>query len=319
MRKYTYNELRIFLAPDDGTGGGSGASASASAQQQQQQQAGSTFVDPTAGLDLDDLEPSVREIIEKSRAGFASLQEQSKQAEQARLHEETQRKNFQSNFDRLQAQVQQLTGNGEVKTDDPQAQQLQKFEQILKDEGVPEVHAKTQAKLMLRMMSDYGAELKKEIGSDLRPFASSIVSREAQFAWDTAVASDKTGALAIPELAQQVWDQVQIMVQNGQQVTPQVVNNLTGMAYFTHLQNGGSQQQQQMKQQTQQFPNVGRLTFPGAGAAAARPIVRDANAPKYTLDPDTDAALQVVFGKWSNGQGGVKAPAYREPTKKGGR
>lgn len=320
MRQYNQDEEKIFLAPDDGTGSG-GASASATPTPAIQP-AANTFVDPTAGLDLDDLDPSVRDIIEKSRAGFASLQKDKEQAETARLKEESQRKSFQSSFDQLQHQVKQLTGEGAITKTDPRAQQLSKFEGILKAKGLPENLIKPQAELMLDLMSEYGQELKREIGTDLRPFANSIVSREAEYSWQTAVASDKTGALQNQDIAQSVWEQVQSMAQNGQQVTPQIVLNLTGMAHFDYLQKGGQstlpQQQQQQQPQMQQLPSVGRLTYPGAGTSASRPIQRDSNAPKYSLDPDTDAALQTVMSKWAQGHGGVKAPGFRE-VKKGGR
>lgn len=332
MRKYYNNWKRIFLAPDDGTGGG-GGSANANPpgqQQQQQQQAGSsaTFVDPTASLDLDDLEPEVRKIVEESRKGFASLQKQAADTEAARQLEEQRRKDFQSNFDKLQAQVKQLTGGQGGNTGaDPRKQQLDKMTEILVKRGVSTTNAPIQAELMLEMMTEFGQTLKAEIGADLRPFASSIVSREAEFAWSAIQQSDKTGAINIPEIAQIVWTQVQTMADQGQQVTPAVVQNLLGMAYFAHLQNGGApagqqqQQQQQpprMQQQTN-LPNVGRLTYPGAGNAASRPAVNDPNAARTALDPDTDAALQTVLGTWAKGPNGIKAPGYREPAKKGGR
>lgn len=324
--RYLYQSwTRIFLAPD--TGGGSGGQAPNQQQQQQQGQGSSTtFVDPTAGVDLDDLDPAVKKIIEDARTGFATLQKTVADTEAARGQEEERRKSFQSNFDKLQAQLKQLNG-GQGGTDgaDPRSQQLDKLTAILVKKGVEPKNAAVQAELMHEMMQEYGQVLKAEIGADLRPFATTVVSREAESAWLQVQHNDKTGVIQIPEIAEHVWSQVKIMAENGQQVTPGVVENLLGMAYFNHIKNGGTpagQQQQQQHQpvvQQQQLPNVGRLTYPGAGAQARTPVTRDANAPRHTLDTDTDAALQTVMKDWAKGAGGVKAPDYREPTKKGGR
>lgn len=323
MRYLDQSWTRIFLAPE--TGGGSGAAAPNPDPQQQQSGGGSStaFVDPTANLDLDDLEPEVRKIVEESKKGFATLQKQVADTEAARLHEENRRKDFQSNLDQLKAQMQKITGavGGQQTGADPRAQQLEKMAAILVKRGVAPANAATQAELMLDMMTEWGSAFKAEIGTDLRPFANSVVAREADFAWNTSMQSDKTGAMTIPTVAQTAWTQVQTMVEHGQQVTPGVVQNLVAMAYFAHLQNGGAaanQQQTVTPQQQQQLPNVGRLTYPGAGASASRPQINDPGAARTTLDPDTDAALQVVFGKWAQGNG-QKAPGYREPAKKGGR
>jgi len=310
---------RIFLAPPDDRGGaGNPAAAQGGAVEDGN---GSSFKDPTAGIDLDDLPPDVRGIIEESRKGFAALQKQAADAEAARILEENRRKDFQSNYDKLRVQVESLTNAGDVKKDDPAAEQLKKFTQILVKRGVAAPQAAVQAEVMVEMMGDFGAELKKQIGSDLRPFAATVVSREAESSWHQAVHSDRVGVLQNPELAQEVWAQVQDMALNGQQVTPQIVTNLAGMAYMNHLQKGGQpingNQTQTVPQQQQQLPNVSRLTYPGAGASAVRPPSFDPSAARSILDPDTDAALQSVMKTWSKGQGGVKAPGLRDT--KGGR
>lgn len=320
-RKYS----RIFLAPEpSGGGGGSSGNPAAAQAGAVEQDNGSSFKDPTAGIDLDDLPPDVRKVIEESRKGFAALQKQAADTEAARIAEENRRKDFQSNYDKLRIQVESLTNSGAVKNDDPAAEQLKKFTQILVKRGVPEAQAKVQAEIMTEMMGDFGVELKKQIGADLRPFAATVVSREAESSWHQAVHSDKVGVLQHPDLAQQVWAQVQDMAQNGQQVTPQIVTNLAGMAYMDHLQKGGQplggNQQTTVppqQQQQQQLPQVGRLTYPGAGAAASRPPTFDPSAARTVLDPDTDAALQSVMKTWANGQGGVKAPGLRIASKGG--
>lgn len=318
---------RIFLAPPDDKGGGSGSPPGNPAAGQgggTATEGSSEFKDPTAGLDLEDLAPDVRTIIEESRKGFAALQKEAAEAKTARDAEEARRKDFQSNYDKLRVQVESLTNSGTVKNDDPEKETLRQFQEILVGEGVPAPQAAIQAKIMLKMMNQFGTTLKSQIGSDLRPFAATVISREAEASWHQAVSVDRIGVLQIPEIAQQVWAQCQDMATNGQQVTPQIVTNLAGMAYMTHLQKGGTpvgnNQTQSVppQQQQQQLPNVGRLTYPGAGAVPNRPQVFDPTAPRTVLDPDTDAALQSVMKTWAKGQGGVKAPGLREP-QKGGR
>lgn len=329
MLKYS-KYSRIFLAPPDDKGGGGGSPpgnpAAGQGGGQQQQEGSSEFKDPTAGLDLDDLPPEVRTVIEESRKGFAALQKQAADNKQAAAAEEARRKDFQSQYDKLRVHLEALTQSGTIKTDDPEKERLQQFQEILVQEGVPVPQAAIQAKIMLKMMNQFGTALKADIGNDLRPFAATVVTREAESSWQQAVQMDRVGVLQIPELAQHVWNQVSEMAKAGQQVTPQIVQNLAGMAYMTHLQQGGTPaggnpqppvQQPQQQQQTQ-LPNVGRLTYPGAGAQPFQPVIQNQNGARTVLDPDTDAALQTVMKTWAKGQGGVKAPGLREPVKKGG-
>jgi len=320
MRYYSHSWKRIFLAPDTG-GGGSGSQGNPAAAQaggSELDDSSTKFVDPTVGIDLDDLPPEVREIIEKSRIGFATLQKEKDMAAQLAKHEEQRRKDFQSNYDKLKGDVDRLTG-GPKET--PKKPQLEKFTQILIQRGVKPEHAGPQAELMLEMMTDYGNTLKGEIGNDLRPFATSVIEREAQFAWNQAVATDTTGALQNPTLAQTVWQQVEEMAKHGQQVTPEIVLNLTGMAHFAALQRGEipPTSTKPVTTPTVSLPNIGRLTYPGAGSMPSQPQQFDPNGARHALNSDTDAALQVVLGKWATGEGGVKAPGYRAPAKRGSR
>lgn len=324
MLRYSKYSRIFYAPPDDRTGGGGPPAGDPAAGQAGggASDGSSEFKDPTAGIDLDDLTPEVRKVVEDSRKGFAALQKAANDAKAAALAEEARRKDFQSNYDKLRVQVESLTKADPNLKSDPATEQLSKFTQILVKRGVPEPQARVQAEIMVEMMGDFGVELKKQIGQDLRPFAATVVSREAEASWHQAVNADKIGVLQIPEVAQLTWTQVQDMAQNGQQVTPQIVQNLSGMNYIAHLNKGGEpaggnpnppvQQQQQP-----QLPNVGRLTYPGAGALPQRHQIPDPNAPRTALDSDTDAALQTVMKQWAKGQGGVKAPGLREPAKKG--
>lgn len=322
MRYYYKSWERIFHSPDTDPVGAANPAANQGGGGGGGNDSLTTFTDPTAGLDLEDLDTDTRKIVEESRKGFAALQKQAADSEAARKNEELRRAHFQSNFDKVRVELERLNGGRQQQQADPRSERLAQLEGILVKKGVAAENAKVQAELMLDMMTAYGEGLKAEIGSDLRPFASTIIAREAEVAYGQSAQSDRVGALGIPEVAKIVQDQISEMVEHGQQVTKGVVDNLLGMAYFAHLQKGGQPPQQTtpVQQQQQQLPNVGRLTFVGAGSSPAQFRAPDPNAARTTLDSDTDAALQVVFGTWAKGDSGVKAPAYRPPAvKKGGR
>lgn len=317
MVRYNKYGSRIFLAPE--AGGGSGTGNSSANQAGAKEQDGSTIeINPFDKMDFDNFDPATRKEMEVARDAFTTLQKGKAEAELGRQKEEQQRKQFQSQYDQTQAQLQKL--NGQQQQIDPKQAQLAKFKEILGKRGVPPEQQQVQAELMLELMGEFGATLKEQIGRDVLPFAQSVVSREAEFAWNTAIQSDSIGAMSIPEVVKVAEAQVIAMAGQGQQVTAKVVENLVAMAYMDHLRNGGApagQQQQQQQQQQVSLPSFGRTTFNGGGANTKLPQRVDPNAPRHSLDPDTDAALQTVLGVWA--KNGQKTSQYREPAKFGGR
>lgn len=272
-----------------------------------------SMADPFAGLDMDDLDPQVRAHLEKGKVQFATLQKRLADEAKAREQQENLARSFQGRYDQLQAQLGKVTNQTPV---DPaeaaRQQQLDKMTKILVSKNVPAESARAQAEIMVEMMGEFATTLKGEIGRDLAPFASSVVQREAEFAWQQVLQTDNTGALQIPEVANATFAQVQTMVERGQQVTPEVVKNLTGMMYFDHLQKGGAIATSASQQvNSPQLPNFGRTTFTGAGHAPTRVMPVDPNAPKHQLDSATNAALQSVMSKWE-----VKPKAYVTPTRR---
>ena len=325
MIRYSKYGSRIFLAPptDASSGGSLGNPASGQGGAIEQ---GSTQndTDPTAGINLDDLDPDARKMIETTRTVFATLQKEKAELVKARDAEEKHRKQFQSRHDQLEAQVQKLTGANAAAAPDPRAAQVSKFADILVKRGVDAAGAKVQAEIMAEMLGDFGAELKQQIGRDLGPLANSVVSREAEFAWQEAGQTDKTGALSIPAIQTKVWAQIQDAVSQGQSINAAVVKNLVGMAYYEHLENGGQPQHQStvpVQHPSNMPPRFQSFGAPGfsSGAQPYQPNVIDPNAARTVLDPSTDAALQVVFKKWNQGEGGIKAPGLRPTQGRGGK
>lgn len=303
-----YNKFsNIFLAQEGATGGG-GSAGNPAANQGGASDAGGgdVTVDPFAGIDLDDLDPATRKVMEAAKTSFASLQVQAANEKKAREHSERLARDFQGKHDGLAAQLQKLTSGGPP-AGDPQVELLAKFTATLVAKGVTPEQAKVQAPLMLEMMQTYGETLKGEIGRDMAPFAGSVLQNEALASWNAALANDKFGALQVPEVAESVWAQTQTMIGQGQSVSPATIKNLTNMFYMEHLEKTGGQPPTTM---SPQLPNVGTLRYPGAGHSPSRPVVVDANAPRYTLDAGTNAALQSVMSRWD-----VKPKAY-QPTKR---
>ncbi len=294
-----------FLAPDGTPSGGvgnpsvnqGGASTDPGSQQS---------TDPFASINLDDLDPLTRKTVEEAKTKFASLQTQVTAEQNQKLQMQNQAREFQSKFDRLQAQVQ-----GQQQNVDPEVARNQMAEKVLIDGGVPPEQAKIQAPIFSKMFATFGDSLKKEIGRDLAPIGQTVLNNQAESAWQQAYANDRLAALQIPEVVKATRESVQSMLAAGQAVTPEVILNLRNIHYAQHIEAGGNpQQQQQMAQNPfinqpppMQFPQYGSPGF-GGGNFARQPQQVDPNAPKYTMNADTAAAVAAVTSRWGIKKGG---------------
>jgi len=292
-----YNQLskyRFFLAPEGASGGGGGSIGNPGANQGGASEGqGDSNIDPFEGIDLDDLDPGTRKVMEAAKNSFATLQKQASDEKKAREHTEKLAREFQGKYDQLAAQSAR---QGQQQAEDPQVALLNKFTATLVAKGVTSEQAKLQAPLMLEMMQTYGESLKSEIGRDMAPFAGSVLQTEAYNAWQNALQHDKFGALGVQEVADQTWTQVQTLVQQGQSVSAATIKNLSSMFFMEHLEKTGGSLPTSMTQQAPQLPKIGALRTPGG--FAYRPPQVDPNAARTTLDPATNAALQSVMSKW---------------------
>lgn len=301
---------RIFLAPDvDPSGGGGNPSGG---QQQQQGSQQTEVVDPFKGIDFDDLPPEQRTILEAAKASFTTLQQQNAATkQQAELHAKNERL-YQGRLDQLQAQVQQMTGGTQLsKEAKERADGLAQIEKLLIEKRVSPENAKAQAEILYDLQLQERQNILKQVGTDLAPFATLQLQREAEWSFQQAVTLDQTGALQDPEIQKEVWAQTCEAVKNGQQMTPEIIMNLTGMAYFKAINEGRLQPTQQQQQHSYmppvpQLPNMGRMSAPGGGFAPTRRMAPDPNAARTALNGDTEAALKTVFKDW--GKAGEKAP-----------
>lgn len=294
IRYNQFSKNRFFLAPEGAGGGGGGSVGNPGANQGGASEGqGESSIDPFAGIDLDDLDPGTRKVMEAAKNSFATLQKQASDEKKAREHTEKLSREFQGKYDQL---VAQSSRQGQQQAEDPQVVLLNKFTATLVAKGVTPEQAKIQAPLMLEMMQTYGESLKSEIGRDMAPFAGSVLQTEAHTAWQGALQHDKFGALNVQEVADQTWAQVQTLVQQGQSVSAATIKNISSMFFMEHLEKTGGQLPTPMTQPPPQLPNIGALRTPGG--LAFRPPQVDPNAARTTLDPATNAALQSVMSKW---------------------
>lgn len=321
--RYYKKFMRFMAAPNEGSGstGNPSASQGGATEPNSQQQE----IDPFAGIDLNDLDTDSRKVVEEGKKKFATLQKELAETKNARFLEEKQRKQFQSEHDKLRAQVDKLTKSGDPDpVETAKTLHIEKFEKILKARNVPADQARAQAELMHEMLGEFGADLTKrikaEVGRDLGPMASAVITREAEFAWNQVEQSDNLGMLSVESVRNLVWSQVQAMSSEGQAVSPEVVYNLASMAYVKHVAAGGvapvapstgqssTTPAATMNQPPPPMPGFGRPAFSGAGAVPFQHRGVDPNAPKHALDANTDAALQVVFSKWDKKPSGFHGP-----------
>ena len=255
--------------------------------------------DPFAGLNLDDLDPDTRKVVEASKAQFVTLQENLKveQANKAKLEQLA--RNFQSKADSLEAKIKQVSGPSQPP--DPQAERTAKIEALLVKRGVAPEMAKSQAPLFTDMFGEFAEQIKGDIGRDLAPLGASVMNQAATSAWNQALQRDKIGALSNPEIAQKTWAAVQDSLNQGQPVTAESILALRNIYHTEHLENGGQQMPSHYNQPP--MPNFGGPpNFSGGGFAPARPPQQDANAPKHSVNSDTQKAINSVLQVW-NSQG----------------
>lgn len=278
---------RVFHAPEVGTGAAGAQQGGAKEE---------VIDDPFAKMDFNDFDPETRKLVEAAKAKLTSLQQSLTDTEAKKQLAELNAQKLQSERDKLKA------GAGTPPEPTGREAHLAKFQKILAARGVPETQRVPQSELMLELMEEFGATLKQDIGRDLGPLASSVISREAEFAYSQAEQTDKLGMLQVPEVAKQVQEQITAMVQSGQPVTSQIVKNLASMVYTQHLEtNGGTPN---LQQQQTHLPNFGGRV---SGNAPFKPTQQQQGfKPATVLDPATDAALQAVMSKWD-----IKPKSYR--------
>lgn len=286
--------LMKMLAPDGGESGGGGGA----------QSGGKPAVDVEklfADLPLDELDDKTKQTlttIKKSIGdGFATLQTQT-QAELENIRKQA--RDFQSQKDKLQEQLDIVTGGKQPKKDD----YLAAAENVLRGQRYSEDQIKQHAPVFAELLKSHTQIVKRELGRDLGPMAQDVALGVARSSFQEAQQVDDTGIMQIPEVAEKVWKQLQDHVSKGGAANPDFVINLAKIEYVNH----GKELRAKGEKLPELFQSNGATTtvtqpafsFPGSRgvAAGSRPLgetPKTGNEPKTQLNPDTDAALAVTF------------------------
>lgn len=291
-----------FLAPDGGgnSGGGSGDSSNA----------GTVDVDLLfKDIPFDELDSKTQQALkatqDKLKTSFANLQKQSVDSPENKnriANLEKQARDFQSSTDQLKDQLKVLLGGSPSGTP-TEDEYLKSAQDVLRKSGFSEDEVKKNAPVYVNLLKSQLSIFKTELGRDIRPMAASVIMGEAQTAFESALDSDASGRLAIPEVAQTVWEKVQERAKQGGQVTSDLVINLGKIAYADHADKlrgeGKDVPIPAPRSSSTASMNTGGFTFPGAGRVGSgmSPVVRhsDQNTAKTTMNADTEAAVEVTF------------------------
>jgi hypothetical protein len=315
-RKHKY---RFFFAPDMGGNLGGDSSftvddhSGAGTNQQQQQPQGPAS--PFADIDKDLLDDKTRASIEKAEQQFAMI---AKEAEE--------KKQFQSRYDRTQAELDQFKQQAAQSSQQQQQRQIprsmrEEVEATMLESGVPANQVKALAEMQTKILEKHEARIRNEMHQEFAPMVGNQLMSNANSAFQSASANDPIGIFAVPEVAQQVWEQTQQMAQRGELVNPEMVKHLGRIHYMQHLENNPNRQSPipnfpgqinqpnmnpnpQPAYQPQQQST--RFSYPGAGNFAQRPLQQLQNNRGSTLDPDTAAAISAITAGWPTKKGGKR-------------
>ena len=296
-----------YLKPDGGESGGgsSGTSASGGAQK----------IDLEAifkEIPLDELDDKTKQTLLKAKEGIATLQK-SHATEVESITKQA--RDFQGQKDRLQQQLETLTGG---RREPNQDDYYKVAEDVLKKQGYSAEDIKRFAPVFAETFKSQSEILKKQLGKDLGAMAQSVAVQGAKSAFEEAQETDTTGVMAVPEVAEKVWNATKEHVSKGGVANSAFVLNLAKIAYVDHaesLRKAGKEVPELFKTNG---VNNSTFSFPGAGrsSGAARPLgetPRDPQAPKTVLNEDTEAAVAATFKKLGQDTG-VYPKAYK-PTK----
>lgn len=308
-----------FMAPDNGataTTGSSGAGNGAAGGDGQNvtSQPGQGAAATPAGLydqiKWDELDAPTRTILEAARADHQRIATQNATLQTERDQERTRALQLQQQLGAPPQQQQQ-----QQKDADPI---LDGITATLRNKGFTQQQIDQQAPILADVMKSALPTIRSQIGTDLAPFAGTVIAHENTNNF-TAVGTDPLGSqlLAIPEVAQGVWNIVEQQTKQGKTFGVDAVLNLAKMLYTEHqFATNGQQQQQQQQPPTLQtsafFPQMqqpalpsrstGAFTFPGAHLRpATNGTATTNNGP--AMNEDTRAALAVTFGEMARTTG----------------
>lgn len=276
--------VQVFYGPEGGGGSGTGDGNNPDPKQQKPNEDDEEFVDPFEGVDLDLLPEEARKAIEKAREDLKKVPKLVKQT-----------RGFQSNYDKVQAELQRLQRASEQSQQQPPNdpnKELTEFDLIVKDymeEGVPKEAAERAARIIMKHATRREGAIQQHIAKTVQPVAVSSSITEATQNFQQIAQLDKR--LAIPEVAQKVWERVEKNAREGKVMSPDMISNLGKVFYMDALDAGEIKIEAPEPVRQQQQPDINtRFTFPGATASVQRPQTRTFSSTD-DLDPETAAAV----------------------------
>jgi hypothetical protein len=317
-----------FLAPDAGDGSGSGGSASGAAANGGGGSGGgsATDLDPKLfdSLPWDELDDATKATLEKIKTGAVATLQRKGHLEGEFQRTDKLARQFQSDKDRLDAELKKLR---------PQPQQNQNDEYItvltgeLKAAGYKDEDAAQLAPVFANMFKKVGALQATELGRSLAPMAATVLAGQAQDAFLAAQQQDPIGMFQIPEVQQGVWDLVRQRVDKGMETDPAVVLNLAKMVYVDHQAakagggnnnggGGGNPPAPGILSATPPTMRTGGQFFVSGPGGVMTPIVSqttDPNAPRTVMNDDTRNALATSFRAMTAGLELKKLPEIIKP------
>lgn len=203
--------------------------------------AGSADADPFANIDFDELPDNIRENLTKIKGEFGKYQTDLKELTEKTAKIEHYARQQQSRADKLQQTVQRHNLNPDAPApqadpnDPTSSPAYAKYLAHFKSMQLPDEQAAAMAKMFIGASKIQQEEMENRFGTALRPLVNSVGNLHADRVLETAIAQDQTGVMAIPEILNGVRDAIAVVVQNGNPVTPEIIQQLTNMQYGQYI------------------------------------------------------------------------------------
>ena len=210
--------------------------------------------DPFAGIDFDELPDNIRETLTKAKGEFGKYQTSIKELTDKQAKIEHYARQQQSRADKLQQTVQRHNLNPDDPTpkadpNDPSSDpNYAKYVAHFKSMQLPDEQAAAMAKMFIGASKIQREEMEQRFGNALRPFVATVGNMHADRMLQSAIAQDTEGVLSIPEIQEGVRESLAVVVQNGNEVTPEVIQQLTNMQYGTYMRSNPGRRQTQARE-----------------------------------------------------------------------
>lgn len=285
----------FFSADSDATGGGSFGAENGDVKEKGSQNQD----DPFASIDFEMLDDDTAEAVRQAQKAFKE-RETNLQALQNRFgHLEHFARTKQSELDKLKATLNNQNGdqNKEVSFDET-------LKQLYIEEGLTEAQAEQAARLQSKVLSKHAELIDKKFSGVLSTVGKTAASSKAELVFQSVRQSNEF--LQDSELAQEVWESVETLIENNQPVTPELIGNLADLKAMKKIKEGKMKLPERENNNTTfsqtRVNQQSRFSFPGAGHALPS-FSSSFSGSTRPLDPETAAAVQATVAYWPKSKG----------------